>query len=157
MPASFAVSSSRVESGGEFGSAPATESRNDFCDYALLRIVARNWLFVGSDDAGAVNALFTSVLASCQLCSVQPWSYLRDILSLLPRWPEHRLLQLAALHRAKTRELDDVRRLLDENRFRRLTRGRGQQLHPRSSHPVQGMGRKLTAAEGIERGGLLPP
>ncbi len=28
----------------------------------------KNWLFVGSDDGGAVNAIFTSLLASCRLC-----------------------------------------------------------------------------------------
>src|SRR5579863_2340538 len=92
----------------------------------LLRLCAamhnrRNWLFVGSDDAGVVNALFTSLLASCRLCDVEPWSYLRDILCLLPRWSEHRLLDLAPFHWNKTRALDDVQALLDANPFRRLT------------------------------------
>jgi hypothetical protein len=49
----------------------------------------KNWLFVGSDDAGAVNALFTSLLASCQLFAIEPWSYLRDVFCLLPQWPKH--------------------------------------------------------------------
>jgi transposase len=96
---------------------------NNMSELALRReaVGRKNWLFVGSDDAGAVNALFTSLLASCQLCGVEPWSYLRDILCLLPRWPEHRLLELAPLHWAKTRELKDVQQRLGENRFRRLT------------------------------------
>ena len=34
------------------------------------------WLFVGSDEGGAVNATFTSLLASCRLCGVEPWAYL---------------------------------------------------------------------------------
>jgi transposase len=81
----------------------------------------KNWIFVGSDDGGAVNALFTSLLASCRLCDVEPWSYMRDILCLLPDWPEHRLLELAPVSWHDTRDLDDVRKRLDANPFRRLT------------------------------------
>jgi transposase len=96
---------------------------NNLSELALRReaVGRKNWLFVGSDDAGAVNALFTSLLASCRLCDVEPWSYLRDILCLLPRWSEHRLLDLAPFHWNKTRALDDVQALLDANPFRRLT------------------------------------
>ena len=81
----------------------------------------KNWLFVGSDDGGIVNATFTSLLASAQLCEVEPWSYLRDVFSLLPRWPEHALLDLAPLKWKKTAERNDVRRLLDADPIRRLT------------------------------------
>lgn len=49
----------------------------------------------GSDDAGRVNATFTSLLASCPMVNVEPWSYLRDLFCLLPRWPKHRVLELA--------------------------------------------------------------
>ena len=81
----------------------------------------KNWLFVGSNDGGAVNALFTSLLASCRLCDVEPWSYLRDIFCLLPRWPEHRLIELAPVLWNETRARGDVRALLDANPFRTLT------------------------------------
>lgn len=76
---------------------------------------------IGSDDGGAVNAAFTSLLASCRLCDVEPWAYLRDVFCLLPRWPEHRLLELAPVHWNHTRGLPDVQGLLDQNPFRRLT------------------------------------
>jgi transposase len=96
---------------------------NNMSELALRReaVGRKNWLFVGSDDGGAVNALFTSLLASCRLCGVEPWAYLRDVFCLLPRWPEHRLLELAPFFWNTTREHDDVRRLLAENRFRALT------------------------------------
>jgi hypothetical protein len=81
----------------------------------------KNWLFVGHDDAGAVNAMFTSLLASCRLCDVEPWAYLGDILCLLPSWPEHRLLELAPVAWQTTRDRDEVRGLLERNRLRRLT------------------------------------
>jgi transposase len=96
---------------------------NNLSELALRReaVGRKNWLFVGSDDAGAVNALFTSLLASCRLCDVEPWTYLRDIFCLLPRWPDHRLLDLAPLAWNKTRQRDDVQSLLDRNQFRKLT------------------------------------
>jgi transposase len=96
---------------------------NNASELALRReaVGRKNWLFVGSDDGGAVNALFTSLLASCRLRGVEPWSYLRDVLCLLPSWPEHRLLELAPLNWPLTRELPDVRAALDANHFRRLT------------------------------------
>jgi hypothetical protein len=43
------------------------------------------------------------------------------VFCLLPRWPEHRLLELAPVAWCHTRERDDVKALLDENPFRRLT------------------------------------
>jgi transposase len=96
---------------------------NNMSELALRReaVGRKNWLFVGNDDAGSVNALFTSLLASCQLFAIEPWSYLRDILCLLPAWPRHRLLELAPLNWNKTRALDDVAALLDRNPFRNLT------------------------------------
>jgi hypothetical protein len=96
---------------------------NNMSELALRReaVGRKNWLFVGSDDGGAVNALFTSLLASCRLCDVEPWSYLRDILCLLPRWPEHRLLELAPVAWNETRARRDVQALLDDNPFRKLT------------------------------------
>jgi hypothetical protein len=85
----------------------------------------KNWLVVGSDDAGAVNALFTSLLASCQLFAIEPWSYLRDVFCLLPQWPEHALLELAPLNWKKTKVRNEVRGLLAANPFRELTLYRG--------------------------------
>jgi hypothetical protein len=96
---------------------------NNLSELALRReaVGRKNWLFVGSDDAGAVNALFTSLLASCRLCDIEPWSYLRDIFCLLPRWHEHRLLELAPVAWNKTRQRVDVQTLLNRNPFRKLT------------------------------------
>lgn len=100
---------------------------NNLSELALRReaVGRKNWLFVGSDDGAAVNALFTSLLASCRMCGVEPWAYLRDVFCLLPGWSEHALLDLAPFRWSKTRERDDVKALLDTNRFRRLTLDHG--------------------------------
>jgi transposase len=96
---------------------------NNLSELNLRReaIGRKNWLFVGNDEGGEVNARFVSLLASCSLCNIEPWSYLRDILCLLPQWPDHRVLELSPVEWAKTRERNDVRRRLDDNPFRRAT------------------------------------
>lgn len=81
----------------------------------------KNWLFVGSDDGGHANAVFTSLLASCRMASIEPWSYLRDILCLLPRWSSHRLLELAPVNWAETSARPDVQHLLAADPFRAVT------------------------------------
>lgn len=96
---------------------------NNMSELALRReaVGRKNWLFVGSDDGGEVNAAFTSLLAGCQMHGIEPWSYLRDVLCLLPQWPEHEMLALSPLYWAATSSREDVCSRLDANRFRALT------------------------------------
>lgn len=81
----------------------------------------KNWLFVGSDDGGRTNAIFTSLLASCRMLDIEPWSYLRDILCLLPGWSTHQLLDLAPINWPTTSKREDVRAKLVANPYRQLT------------------------------------
>lgn len=82
----------------------------------------KNWLFVGSPDGAEANAIFVSLLASCRLHKVEPWSYLRDVLCLLSAWwPAHRMLELAPVSWSSTVASDEVRTLLAANPYRSLT------------------------------------
>lgn len=83
----------------------------------------KNWIFLGSDDGGRVNAGFTSLLASCRMLDVEPWAYMRDLLCLLPRWPQHRLLELAPVNWTTTMAGADVQRTLGLDPYRLLTLG----------------------------------
>jgi len=96
---------------------------NNISERALRREVVgrKNWLFLGSDEAGNVNASFVSLLASCQLHGIEPWAYLRDLLCLLPRWPQHRVLELAPAQWNKTLQQQDTQQRLAANVFRRVT------------------------------------
>lgn len=85
----------------------------------------KNWLFVGSDEGGEVNARFVSLLASCRLSNVEPWSYLRDVLCLLPQWTEHKVLELSPVEWPTTRRREDVQQLLADNPFRNATLDNG--------------------------------
>jgi len=104
----------------EDGRLPA---HNNWSEAALRREVVgrRNWLFLGNDDAGDVNAAFVSLLASCKLHDIEPWAYLRDLLCLLPSWPSSRVLELAPVNWHKTLEQGDTQQQLAANVFRRFT------------------------------------
>jgi transposase len=45
----------------------------------------KNYLFFGSDRGGRTAAILYSLMASCKANSVEPWAYLRDLLTLLAR------------------------------------------------------------------------
>lgn len=52
-----------------------------------IRTVAlgrKNWLFAGSDRGGRTAATLFSLIASCKLNDVEPWSWLRDVLRRIP-------------------------------------------------------------------------
>jgi len=96
---------------------------NNGSELALRReaIGRKNWLFVGSDDGGATNATFVTLLASCQLHRLEPWAYLRDLLCLLPSWQKSRVLELAPLYWKQTSQQPDTQRRLAANPFRAAT------------------------------------
>ena len=53
----------------------------------LQAIGRKNWLFLGSEQGGETAAVLFSVLASAKRHYVEPWSYLRDVLTELARSP----------------------------------------------------------------------
>jgi transposase len=79
----------------------------------------KNWMFVGSEDGGRVNAVFVSLLASCRMHDIEPRSYLRDLFCLLPDWPAQRVLELAPAYWKQTFEQHDTQQRLAANVFRR--------------------------------------
>jgi len=93
---------------------------NNWSELQLRRQVLgrRNWLFVGSEDGAEVNTIFVSLLASCGLHQVEPWTYLRDLFCLLPSWPSRRVLELAPAYWARTFEHEETQRTLADNPFR---------------------------------------
>lgn len=81
----------------------------------------KNWIFVGSEDGAEANVTFVSLLASCRMHTIEPWSYLRDLLCLLPGWPTRRVLELAPVNWQKTLEDEETQRRLEANPFRQIT------------------------------------
>lgn len=98
---------------------------NNHSENALRReaLGRKNWLFVGNDDGGEVNATLVSLLASCKLHGIEPHGYLRDLLCLLPSWPAKRVLELAPAFWRKTLEVPGTLALLEANVYRQASLG----------------------------------
>jgi hypothetical protein len=63
----------------------------------VLRTVAigrRNWLFAGSDAGAERAAVIYSLVASCKLCRIDPFAYLRDVLDRVSTHPASRIAEL---------------------------------------------------------------
>lgn len=64
-----------------------------------IAIGRKNWLFAGSDEGAHRLAILYTLVSSCQLAGIlDPWRYLRDVLTKLCRgWPNARIDELLPL------------------------------------------------------------
>jgi transposase len=62
---------------------------NNWAERAMrpIAIGRKNWLFVGSPRAGHRAAILASLIASCKENQVEPWAYLRDVLTQIASQP----------------------------------------------------------------------
>jgi transposase len=69
---------------------------NNAAERALRGIAVgrKNWLFAGSDEGGKTAAVLYSIVATSKSLGIEPWGYLRDILTRLPEHPAQRLPEL---------------------------------------------------------------
>lgn len=68
---------------------------NNAAENALRPIVLgrKNWLFAGSDNGGRTGAILASLVASCKRHGLDPFSYLRDLLTRIAATPISQLDQ----------------------------------------------------------------
>jgi transposase len=73
---------------------------NNVAEREMKRIAIgrKNWLFVGSARGGQTAAILASFTSTCQRLSVEPWAYLRDVLTRLPTTPAAQLGDLFPDH-----------------------------------------------------------
>jgi transposase len=45
----------------------------------------KNWLFIGEANAGDRSAILYTIIESCRRRGIDPYAYLRDVLTRLPR------------------------------------------------------------------------
>jgi hypothetical protein len=106
---------------------------NNLSELELRRekVGAHNWLYCGSDDGAHWNATAVSLIASCQLHGIEPWAYLRDVLTLLPSWPVKQVLALAPKYWNETRQKPQTQQRLASLRLL----GRNDTSHAGESTP----------------------
>jgi len=51
----------------------------------------KNWLFIGDADAGERSAIIYTIVENCRRLSIDPYTYLRDVLTRLPRMTNHQV------------------------------------------------------------------
>jgi len=60
----------------------------------LVALGRKNWLFSGSDEGAQRAAILYSLIASCKLCGIDPFLYLRDVLERINTHPANRIDEL---------------------------------------------------------------
>jgi hypothetical protein len=60
----------------------------------LVALGRKNWLFSGSDEGARRAAILYSLIASCKLCQIDPFLYLRDVLERINTHPANRIDEL---------------------------------------------------------------
>lgn len=82
-----------------------------------VAIGRKNWLFVGSPLAGSRAAVLMSMMASCKHCEVEPWHWLKSVLTDLPRGADlESLLPDLWLEANQERKWNIAQRRRDERR-----------------------------------------
>jgi transposase len=59
-----------------------------------IAIGRKNWLFFGSSEGGKTAAILFTFTATCHRLGVEPWAYLKDVLTRLPTTPKENLHDL---------------------------------------------------------------
>jgi len=72
------------------------EPDNNWCENAIRPLVVgrKNWLHIGSEEAGPRVAAIASILETCKRLGINVRSYLLDVLPKLPEWPAKRVAEL---------------------------------------------------------------
>jgi hypothetical protein len=68
---------------------------NNPAENAIRPIVLgrKNWLFADSDKGGRTAAIFSSFIASCRRQDIDPFAYLRDVLTRIASCPINEIHQ----------------------------------------------------------------
>jgi transposase len=59
-----------------------------------IAIGRKNWLFFGSPEGGQTAAVLVSFTSTCHRLGIEPWAYLKDVLTRLPTTPQDQLADL---------------------------------------------------------------
>ena len=63
----------------------------------------KNWLFVGDADAGERSAIIYTIIESCRRRGLDPYAYLKDVLTRLPHMTNRQIPEVTPEAWAKTK------------------------------------------------------
>ena len=63
----------------------------------------KNWLFMGAADAGERGAIIYTIIESCRRRDLDPYAYLKDVLTRLPNMTNHQIPAVVPAAWAKAR------------------------------------------------------
>ncbi len=63
----------------------------------------KNWLFIGDADAGERSAIIYTVIESCRRRGLDPYAYLKDVLTRLPHMTNWQIREVTPEAWGKTR------------------------------------------------------
>jgi transposase len=63
----------------------------------------KNWLFMGDADAGGRGAIIYTIIESCRRRGIDPYAYLKEVLTRLPRMTNHQVPEITPEAWAKAR------------------------------------------------------
>ena len=72
------------------------EIDNNWCEGAIrpLTLGRKNWLHIGSEQAGPKVAAIASIVETCRRLDINLRQYLKDVLPRLGEWPINRVAEL---------------------------------------------------------------
>ncbi len=75
---------------------PILSIDNNLAERTLRRVTLgrKNWLFAGSDSGGERAAIHYSLIASCKLCGIDPFHYIKDVLDRVSTHPQSQISEL---------------------------------------------------------------
>jgi transposase len=75
---------------------PEIEIDSNWCENAIrpLALGRRNWLHIGSAEAGPKVAAIASIIETCHRLEINARQYLSHVLPRLPEWPVNRIAEL---------------------------------------------------------------
>ena len=75
------------------------EIDNNWCENAMRPVALgrKNWLHIGSEEAGPRIAAISSVIETCRRLGINVRKYLLDVLPRIPTWPARRVAELTPM------------------------------------------------------------
>ena len=65
----------------------------------------KNWLFIGAKEAGQKSAVIYSIIESCRRRGIEPYDYLKDVLTRLPSMTNWQIAEVTPGAWARARQV----------------------------------------------------